>query len=484
MRLSYKGLSAFALSLFVVTQTIGAYADGSKVYESKTPITISPKNVSDLQESFLKNIRLLQQKQAQQFLESQNTDTRRVSSSQQEASIAAVPLLPSSATTIVQDQTAIYNWFLQNQAASPLGLLETYPDDPGTNNQAFTYDQALAGILMLKQGDAQAAQKIFNFYNSQWAGDGFWTVYDTQSAGGSKIEYMKIMGSNAWFGLFCLHYYAQTGDARARDLATKIGKWIVSLPHKNGGVAMGNSDIWANLYSVENNLSYYALVDSLSTKAATSADRNLFQKERSNLKSWFKTEAYDPATGLFKRGAFGDTLKAFDTNAWAVLVFGVANLKNWFGINTDPNNSGVSNLIKKTENSFAVQNNGVFGGDTLTAKGFDFSDAANAGAMGRTGMKWVEGTNQMILVYNELYNYWKSKNSTKAAYYKSRMDYFTGRNAENSISQNGTLSYTYADQFGVQVFSDNPYWRTAIGAALPSAAWVYYSLSGINPFKI
>ncbi|HLD69336.1 MAG TPA: hypothetical protein VJA17_01065 [Candidatus Omnitrophota bacterium] len=384
---------------------------------------------------------------------------------------------------------------MQNQQANSTGLVTSYPNDPrvaqvscgpgctypvNLNTQAFSYDQALSGILMLNQGDTQNVQRIFNFYYSQWQAEqtnfhGFWTTYNAQDPNGPKVEYMKITGSNAWMGIFCLQYYTKTGDTRGRDLATKIGKWIVSLPHQNGGVAMGDSDIWANLYSVENNLSYYSLVNSLSSKAATSADRNLFKTERSNLKNWLKTQAYDPTTGLFKRGTGGDTIKAFDTNSWAVLVLGVQTLKNW-GINVD-------NLVVQTERTFGVQTNGSFGGSTLTAKGFDFSDAANAATIGRTGMKWVEGTNQMISVYKTL-AYWYRGNQTKAAYYNNRANYFSSLNAQNSIPDNGSLSYYYADQSSVQIFSDNPYWSTASGAAIASTAWVYFSAGGINPFNI
>ncbi len=382
------------------------------------------------------------------------------------------------ASTPTQDAAAITSWVVKNQATSPLGLVASFPNDPALVDQAFTYDQALSGIVLLKQGNTSDAQKIFNFYNSQWDGNGYWTVYNTQSVGGTKIEYDRLAGPNAWIALFSLQYYAKTGNSNGLTLATKIGKWMQSLPHQNGGIAMGaGGTFWGNIFSTENNLDYYAVLKILSVKATLQSDRLAFSNELAGVTSWLKYQAYDPVSGLFRRGA-GDSIKSLDTNSWAILAIGVDNLKKDFGVSAD-------DLVAKTESNFAVQNDGSFGQNILTAKGFDFSDAVNASAIGRGGMKWVEGTNQMIDLYKALASYYsqaKTLDTTKVTLYQSRATYFAGLNSNNAILESGSLSYVYADLSGAQVFSDNPYWKTAAGSSVSSTAWVYFSLYGFNPF--
>ncbi len=202
------------------------------------------------------------------------------------------------------------------------------------------------------------------------------------------------------------------------------------------------------------------------------------------VEGWLKLWAYDANEGVFERGR-GDENNSFDTNSWAILALGPEKLSSLFGIDTDPANTITSNLVKTTEDQFAVQNDGSFGGNLLTAKGFDFSDGFNAQQLSRPGMKWVEGTNHMVIAYQTLANYWKSKNNTISAYYKQRADYFLGRNADNAVSQNGSLSYQYTDSVPrTQIFYDISSWKTPSGPGLGATTWAYFALNKLNPFDI
>ena len=474
----------FLLSIFFLEQTTPALALTSKEYLNKKSRISSGRSVSDFEDSSLQRVRLMQWKQELEQLE-EGAKVAQGPGISGEASVNGDPASSDEESFLIEaiaanpDAELISNWFNQNQAASPLGLVASYPSDPALANQAFTYDQALAGLLMLKEGNIQGALKIFNFYQAQWDGTGFWTVYHTQDLAGSKIEYEKLLGPNAWIGLFALHYHSLTGDSRGLSLATQVGKWIQSLPHRDGGVDMGSNFFWSTKFSVESNLDDYALLNILSTKAASRSDRRLFSGELSRVKNWLKTQGYDSSAGLFKRGAYGDTVKSLDTNSWAVLALGPDTLKRDFGIDFE-------GLVARTEAVFAVQTDGSFGQNTLTAKGFDFSDVVNASIIGRSGLNWVEGTNQMVELYRELSDYYsqkKNKNAAKASFYRTRADYFSALNIGNSVSQENALSYVYTDLPGAQIFSDNPYWKSAAGSSVASSAWVYYSLYGFNPFK-
>ncbi len=415
--------------------------------------------------------------------------------------------------TPVEQKDQIYLWFSQNQQATPSGLIVSHPDDPGfiyhegiqqewakilANTQSYTYDQALAGITMLKHGDTVGAKKIFDFFYSQQQLEGanfsgFWTVYNVDPGfNWKRYEWRKGLGENAWLALFALQYFSSEQQPvekqKALELATSIGKWIGTLPHHQGGVAMspdnpGGSPNFGTIYSVENNLDYYALLKALLSQTLSQQDTQFFTTKFNSLKNWLKTEALDASSGTFKRGGTfsansglfeWDTVKSLDVQSWSITAVGISTLINDFGINLD-------NFLSSIHQTFAAQEDGSFGGNIFLAKGFDFSDASNAASIGRSGIKWVEGTNQMILVYKMLADFY-GQDPVKASYYQSLADYFLGRNVEDAIQINGSLSYRYADQSGVQIYENTPDWRTSPGQAAPSTAWVYFSINKINPF--
>lgn len=393
---------------------------------------------------------------------------------------------------LLGDGQAIGDWFDTNQSTSVLGLVRSYPDEGSLNNQAFTYDQALAGITMLESGDTAGAQAIFEFFNNNWDGNGFWTVYNTDAVDGSKVEWQRINGPNAWIGLFFLRYHDQTGDTRALDLAVRVGIWLRMLPHKDGGLAMGSGGLWGKLYSVENNLSDYGFFRELALRAPVGTQRTLFAAEAQSIANWLRDHAYDSTTGLFKRGGYfdpavmsqisWDATLAMDTNSWAVSALGVQGLKDLLGFDE----AELDGFIARVEDRFAVQEDGTFDGGILTAKGFDFSDAGNAAAAERPGIKWVEGTHQMVLTYQLLERYYRSAgNAAKADYYQALARMLSVQAADNAfLSASGDLSYSYSDRPGSLVFHDIEGWSTLGGSSIAGTAWVYLTLYGINPFQV
>lgn len=456
------------------------------------------KSLSEFKNASLKNIRLIQEKQSQEMAAEEINSLHRARSvkpkpaeSPAEAAVSVESVsfaLAEQASLKLQaasnpEADLIYGELIHNQQASPLGLVVSYTGQRGLENQGFTYDQAAAGIAMLKQGDTASAGKILDFFKAEWDGTGFATVYNTQVAGGWAIEDDKILGPNAWVALFALQYHAKTGDAAALDLATQIAKWAMTLPHTSGGAAMGEDKTeWAERYSVENNLSYYAALQLLSTEAGGQADRDAFSGERDRLKQWLQFPGFAPSEGLFRRGAYLDSLKALDTNSWGVLVLGVSGLQE---IGVD-----VNVLVSNIEKEFLVNDTagiGSYGADAFSSKGFDFSSSTNGFlTYGRPTVKWVEGTNQMITVYRVLADYYENgpaPDPVRAAGYAAKADYFSGLNAAQQVTTAGGSSYAYADALDAQVFFDIPGWRTAGGPSVAAAVWVYYSLYGFNPFE-
>jgi|GEM_PF-2817638 len=395
-----------------------------------------------------------------------------------------------------------------------LGLISSHPDDTGyifvdgvqqewakilSSSQAYTYDQAVAAIAFLDQGDLGSAQSILDFFYNEWQTElaigngftGFYTVYNVDPVyWWKKYEWRKGAGENAWIGLMALNYYASATDegekARALDLAKAIARWLSSLPHSQGAIAMGqhNTGIpdWGSLYSVENNLDYYALLKGL-LPLTTGEDYTLFNQEKTSLITWLKNEAYDSETGLFKRGGEYDSgtggitwgsIHALDVNSWAILSIGIPDMIAELGLDIDAFVAGI-------HDAFLVGADRRFSAEPFDAKGFDFSDYLNASRVPRDGMKWAEGTNGMILVYKKLAAYYRLTDPAKASYYQGLADAFEMRIVEDAAVVAGQLGFLYSDQAGVQVFFDTPDWRTSPGRSLAADAWTLFALNGTNP---
>ena len=415
----------------------------------------------------------------------------------------------------IQEALKTHAWLSELQSQTNTGLVASHPEDTGFiyhegivadwaviygNTQAYTYDQAITGRVMLDAGNAAGAKKIFDFYYSEYAKEGnsfagFYTAYNVDSEfWWKKYEWRKGMGESAWIGLFALQYSEKSADtaekAKGAALATAIGKWIRTLPHTGGAAAMGAGDPSGQpdrgrIYSVENNLDYYALLRNLSVSSLVGDnDRKEFADEKEKLKNWLKDSAFDANAGIFRSGAMQNSqtgaldwgaTKSLDVNSWAVSSIGVSELFFDFGIDARA-------LLDNAGALFAVQEDGSFGGNLRTAIGFDFSDKQNALMIGRKGMSWVEGTNQMALAYNLLADFYEKAGDVKGSAYRNLADYFQSTNAANRrVTSSGSAAYSYATDTA-QIFFITPEWRASRGKAVASSAWVYFSKINLNPF--
>ncbi|MEI8344604.1 MAG: hypothetical protein WCG06_00860, partial [Candidatus Omnitrophota bacterium] len=402
------------------------------------------------------------------------------------------------------------------QDASPSGLLPDNPDDNSfvyhegnrqdwakiyAYTQASTYEQAVIGIDFLKSGQNQRAKTLLDFFYAELhketdagqAFTGFYTLYNIDPVNWwKKYEWRKTLGETAWVALFALHYAEAVADpvekSRALELATAVGKWAALVPHLGGAVAMGMPDSqYGWVISVENNLDYYVICRELAQRAASAQDRALFATEAANNKNWLKASAYDPVRGLFRGGGIADygsgtvvwrNENPLDSNSWAIGAIGPQVLQDEFGINLDE-------FVGKIGASFAVSDNGTFGGSLGEAKGFDFGDGANAATLNRRGLKWFEGTQQMILAYKILARFHRATTPGKATYYENLARLFSMRNSDNALAVGAQIFYPYADVEGAQIFGYTNLWKTPYGWRDPNSnAWADLSELGISPFFI
>ncbi|MDD5644897.1 MAG: hypothetical protein PHO00_05570 [bacterium] len=317
----------------------------------------------------------------------------------------------------------IYFW-LKLQQSQTTGLVESFSEtgDVELSAQASTYDQAVAGICFLLMGDYESADKILLFFESRWDDKGYVNFYNTVT-GDLGIETRIHAGPNLWIALLALQYDKFLKTDRYSPLARKIVRWVAeTMPHKDGGIAMGYLDDtvpWREVYSTENNIDYYALTKILEENADSEIEKAFFHKEKRSVASWLRNVVFDQQKGVVYRGFNDNGLDktlALDTISWMITALSPEFTNENFGI--DP-----GCLVEFAEKEFMIKDNNI--------EGFDFTDKSNTEQTGRKRVIWLEGTGQMINTYMALHEYniekfkeLKEKHPNTASKMAEKADYY------------------------------------------------------------
>jgi len=363
----------------------------------------------------------------------------------------------------------MHRWLL-NQMNQNTGLVESYRPtvDLMLNNQAATYDQALAGLVFLVLDDAKNAKKILEFYENKWDGKGFCNFYFTLD-GESGIESTRHLGPNMWIALLALHYERITGQRDYRQLVCDMVSWAMTLPHYKGGAAMSDKDEWrapwSKVVSTENNIDYYSVLNILEARIDDKVLKEKIKIEKDGVKVFLLKTAYDKTTGGVNRGYHSgviDREQALDTITWLVASMGIENLRK-DGIN-------IGKLIACAERKFRVNDKGI--------SGFDFTDKRGAIRADRPRMISIEWSLGMINLYCIYRNYIvslgheqerignakKAKEIFKRAdIYEHKISYYIKQIDKTmmvSETQEGMISYPYATEAYKMVFYDSLWWKT------------------------
>jgi hypothetical protein len=365
----------------------------------------------------------------------------------------------------------MYAWLKSHQNLKT-GLVASFEGDAKHEDEAFTYDQALAAQVFLLSGDKDRAKELLEFYASSRATrgwGGYFTAYHTVD--GSPTESIVRIGPNVWLGIAALQYDHFTGEKRFIDVAKNIGDWIAGQQDPEGGLMGGRDVSW---YSTEHNLDAYAFLNLLYD--ATKDEKYKRAAEKSL--AWIRKYAYTMKGQRLNRGK-GDATIATDTFSWAIAAIGPETLKK---IDFDP----------EAIMQFAQEHCEV----TVTAKlangaeesitGFDFAKPQN---LGRGGVISTEWTAQMIVSYRVLAQYFKAAgNADKATSYQEKADFYLNElkklviTSPSSTGQ-GRGCLPYASQENVDTGHG---WRTPAGRRTGSVAGTAYSIfawNGYNPFR-
>jgi hypothetical protein len=317
------------------------------------------------------------------------------------------------------------------------------------DDDAFTYDVALAAMGMLLNGRQPEAEWILDAYERDFylPKNGRLGIYNAYKASSRLPEDELALGADGdrmhtgpmlWVAIAALNHAKIVRNTRYLEFVLDMVNWCrteltyYKFPDgERGAVSMGHGwgPDWSKIFSTEHNVDYYAVLRMLRAIYAQSGPevRAIFKEkdvspewlddEMAHLGRWFKDVVFDPESYVFRAGVneFGiDGLRVLDGTSWGLAGIGPGNFENW-GID-------IERLLEETEKhftaSFAFDNGQVI-------RGFDITDP-DGYEWQRSPLVWFEGTGQMIIAYAEAARYFADKgNKEKARLYFDKARQYT-----------------------------------------------------------
>jgi hypothetical protein len=362
----------------------------------------------------------------------------------------------------------MYGWLKTHQNHNT-GLVASFEGDLELEDIAFTYDQSLVCQTFLLFGDIKNAEAILKFYAdaAEKKDGGFYNAYSTID--GKPTELSVNTGPNLWIGIAAIQYEHHVRDGRFLPLAKTLGDWVLNAQDSEGGISGGPGLTW---YSTEHHLDAYAF---LSLLYAETGDEKYLLASNKTLE-WIKTYAYSHAGKRMQRGK-GDSTIATDTFSWAIAAIGPEKLER---MDTSP--SDILDFAEKNcEVSVVIPGPD---GKSVSVKGFDFAKAQN---VGRGGIVSTEWTAQMIVAYQVLEKFYRSKDRDRATLYKDKANFYLNELQKLIITSpsrtgqgRGCLPYASLDNVDT-----GHGWRTPKGRQTGSVAGTAYGIFAwvnYNPF--
>ncbi|MFH0953419.1 MAG: hypothetical protein V1873_03720, partial [Verrucomicrobiota bacterium] len=300
------------------------------------------------------------------------------------------------------------------------------------DDQAFTYDLALAVMGFLLNGEPQRAEKILNalekdFYLLKNGSCGLYNSYLVSSripvedlgmgGDGDRIH----TGPTLWVAIAALNHAKIVRNTRYLEFALDIIDWCRSelayfrFPDGERGaisMGMGWGPDWKKIFSTEHNIDYFSVLQMLHEvyKESPRDVRAIFHRkhvedawlrdEMAHIGRWIKEVAFNWEAYVFRAGynEFGnDPMRILDGTSWGLGGVGPQNFEAW-GIDID-------RLIESTEKHFGSTHT-LPTGEVL--HGFDITDPDGYEHQ-REPLVWFEGTGQQIIALSELARYYARK---------------------------------------------------------------------------
>lgn len=386
------------------------------------------------------------------------------------------------------------------------------------DDQAFTYDLALAAMGYLLDGRADRAEHILgalekDFYLKKNGTYGIYNSYLVSSripvedlGMGGDGDRMHA-GPTLWVALAALNHMKLERNTRFLEFTLDIVEWCRSeltyfhFPDGERGaisMGMGWGPDWRKIFSTEHNVDYFAVLQMLLQVYRESPEdvRNIFRAkkvddvwladEMDHIGRWLKELAFNPEDYCFRAGynEFGpDKLRILDGTSWGLGGIGPENFEAW-GIDLD-------RLVESTEKYFGSTYT-LPNGEVL--HGFDITDP-DGYERARAPLFWFEGTGQQIIAYAELSRYFARKGDEPRArkYAAKAVDYTRSMHRFSAYYRlNGVLPYmSIRPEPGAIVKTLKWEWEIPRGkndemwvGSMSSTMWFLYCVHGFfNPMK-
>jgi len=386
------------------------------------------------------------------------------------------------------------------------------------DDQAFTYDLALASIGFLLNGDSIRAERILDcmqteFYLPKNGSQGLFNSYlvsnrvpldDMQlGADGDRIH----SGPTLWVAIAALNHSKIERNTRYLPFALDIVRWCRDrltyyrfADGERGGISMGMGwgPDWSKIFATEHNVDYYAVLRMLHDIYTESPEevRAIFLEkqitdewlldEMAHVGRWLREVPFDPETYCFRAGfAYGkiDPTRVVDGTSWGIGGLGPAALES---LGIDP-----ARLMESTEKYLRASYKLP---DGRIIHGFDLTDPEGFGHH-RKRLVWFEATGQMIIAYQELAKYYQmKKQAAKAEQFgaKARRYLEDMRAFQEAYQLDGCLPYMSINPGEKQIVKTmKEEWEVARArskdvwvGSMSSSMWYLYSLHGYyNPME-
>lgn len=330
-----------------------------------------------------------------------------------------------------EKEIQVIQWL--NQMQLPNGLLESTEN----NNTVSLYDNALASMVFMLNGDLARAEQIFDFFDARKNtelvnGVGGFSQFRDRAGIPSNHRWM---GDNAWLLIALNNYKALTGSTKYDALSQGITDWLFSLQDSDGGLfaGYGANNQLLNYKVTEGNIDAFNAVSGYTQFHISLLDfleRDRWDATDQSLVAWPGNPTY---------------LYALDCHSWSYCIFEEYPL-----------------ATLTAADRFITTQTATINGQQVT--GFDIDEDKDA--------VFLEGTGQMALAYH------LAGLQTESEYYLSEME----KVLVPSPSNPNTFGFPYASNIGTG-YGDTPLWTGAdTKIAISSGAWYIFAKQGFNPF--
>ncbi len=340
-------------------------------------------------------------------------------------------------------------------------LIQSYP----TNKQSYIYDQALAIVAFVKEGDRFAAQSLLRGLEGLQLPDGslYFSYYITGESPYPIEGDKRYAGAIAWTAIAANHYQNTFKSDEFVDFNIKVlnylSKQIVPIQirgQKLMALKFSPSDIQTTVWredetaALEHNLDAYSAFKHFNSLNSSP----VYQKETSALKGfilsmWDKERSHFWSGANIKTGEINQGELYLDNQTWSLLALDTKTV----------NDLNFKEALNLNCESFYVEHEGIMG----------FMDSKPIRRPASAEFIWSEGTLGQVLAMKKYEETFKQ-------------NFICRKLTSDDILQSVLKMKKNDGGVAYATKSTNTDFTTASSVA--GTTWMYFALKGINPFDL